>query len=203
MTLAYRIREVLRAASGPMTAREVREELDDESATPENVGSTLSYMCKTGEVMRDAPSAMGSATYLIDTSYVPKRAPKQDVAEKVAEKIARNIASSAKAAVAKRGRHAGDKEKAPPQREKKSAAKRAIAKRVPRDPKIGTALTLNAGRFATSVAAMLEGGSGAGVTVHIDRGQLRGLALAVIALHPGPMPDGLKSTVLTAVEATL
>jgi hypothetical protein len=210
MTLADRIREVLRAASEPMTAREVREALDDNDVTAANVSSPLFAMCETGEVLRGEATGSGSGTYMIDPAFVAKRASKQDQASEVMASIAKDIRDTAKAtrredaqATKKSGRPAGSKAKAKKRTTKVPAAKRAIAKRIPRDPRIGTALTISAGKFAGSVAAMLDGNSGAGVTVHVDRGTLRGLALAVMALHPGPMPDGLKSTVLTAVEATL
>jgi len=215
MTLADRIREVLRAASGPMTAREVREALDDDSVTSANVASPLFAMCESGEVMREAPTESGSGTYLIDPSYVPKRAPKQDIAENVAEKIVSKIAKTAKAAVAKqrsaepiahapapkkRGRPSGSGKAKPGRKAGRKSAPPAKAIAIAQKAASATVtrgLTVGAYVMTAAESALVTKG------VVVERGSLRTMALALMHLHPDPMPDGLKSAVLGAIESTL
>lgn len=70
MSLSSEIRAVLRSAPGPLTAREVREELGD-NYTAEQVGSNLSSLTKFGELIRDGE--LGKFTYLLDPKFKPKR----------------------------------------------------------------------------------------------------------------------------------
>lgn len=70
MSLSSEIRTVLRSAPGPLTAREVREELGDKY-TAEQVGSNLSSLTKFGELIRDGE--LGKFTYLLDPKFKPKR----------------------------------------------------------------------------------------------------------------------------------
>lgn len=70
MTLREQIRAVLNMASGPMTAREIREQLEGDHKA-ENVGAVLVGMRKDGEVDQDRTD--GKFTYLIVPGWKPKR----------------------------------------------------------------------------------------------------------------------------------
>jgi hypothetical protein len=74
MSISEEIRAVLRGASGPLTAKEIREGTGDEDYTAEQIGGALFSMFKTGELVRDG-EGRGKFTYMLDSNKpAPKRA---------------------------------------------------------------------------------------------------------------------------------
>lgn len=71
VSLPEQVRQVLRSAPGPMTAREVRESLAGDYSA-ERVGAALHAMAKSGEAIQERSPGL-KHTYLLDPTWKPTK----------------------------------------------------------------------------------------------------------------------------------
>lgn len=83
MSISSQIRDILRVASGPMTAKEIRESLDVECPA-DAVSKLLSALTAGGQIVRSGEP--GNFTYLLEASLQATREPREPKTPKRAKK---------------------------------------------------------------------------------------------------------------------